>query len=300
MIGCLQFHFAGDEVADRPLPVRVEDSLQIHVHAGHLTAADGEGKVETPVVSIRIGKFPLAGDIGHGHVGGHARRIERGDVHRADDDDRGPHRREGRVIQGEAAEKVVLEHEQIGDLPYDVAGHCPEGGEDRGLGQEEQTDVAGRQADHAVDTDLPGPLVHGAHHRIEDDESGDEHRDEQLSGAADLRGADRAVGHHLPFLADEEGQRHPRHERLDGLPEVGDILGLFDGDRAQPPVHGHDPFVGQEQTVFHLQVVEGLDGGGRHVARILAALGDQLGIFLDRVHRGQRLTVQVHQLAKAL
>ena len=122
--------------------------------------------------------------------------------------------------------------------------------------------MAGGQADDAVDADFAHALVHGPHHGIEHNQGGDDYRDQKLAGPAYFGGADRTVGHDAVALADEQGQRHPRHKGLHALDEFRVVCVCGNGDGAQAAIHGADALIGQEQGVDYFEVVKGLDCGG--------------------------------------
>ena len=153
--------------------------------------------------------------------------------------------------------------------------------------------MAGGQADDAVDADFAHALIHGPHHGIEHDQGGDDHRYQKLTGPAYFGGADRAVGHDAVALADEQGQRHPRHKGFHA-PNKLRVAGVGgNGDGAQAAVHSADALVGQEEGIDHFEVVEGLDRGGGQGARVLGALaGDEAGVF-NRIHGRQALAIEI-------
>ena len=182
------------------------------------------------------------------------------------------------------------------NLADDITGYGAESGEDRRFGQKEHADMARGQADNAVDTDFARTLVDCAGHGVEDDQRGDQHWNKELAGAADLGRADRTVGDDLVALADEERQGDPRHKGFDALGEVF-VAGISrDGDRAQAAVHIDDALVGRKDSVGHLEVIEGLDGGRGLGARVLGVFAvDQCGVF-DGIDGGKCLAIEVGDL----
>ena len=295
-----QRHLVRHEAAQGALAVRLEEPLQVGAEAERLLPADGEGELETPVVSIGIGEGPLPVHVRHGHLGGLPRGVDRRQHDHRHDHGRGGHGGEGRVVQREPREQLVFRDAPRHGLADEVAGHAPDDGVHGRLGHEERADMGRRQAHGAVHPDLAEALVDGVHHGVQDDEGGDDHGDEQVAQAGQGTQRHGAVHGDLAVHGGHHGDPQALHEAVQadsgrfvrgepdrhgpqGSAEVVHV-GLRRQDQVRrgqvlEPDHFHRFFLVVHQGDFREQIAAGrrvIDGGER--------LAVQVG---DPVHHGR-------------